>query len=185
MRIRLRAIALAVLAIVLCPVSSKAEWKDTLIRSIAPTLVNRGINYLLRDKRTAVHKQPSNWTPLYEAPIDQAPYGPRVEKQTVAKPSSSPPRYLPPKPVITSDEMGHPASKTSGSKSASRSSSKNNLLAIPPPPNSMVPPPPPAVPTGAILGLYPEELMQLANEESPPPTETTIPRPAPDFRKAR
>lgn len=59
---------------------------------------------------------------------------------------------------------------------------------IPPPPKTMVPPPPPGVPTGAILGMYPQEFNQVEPPAIlyPKPEkkkETPMPKLAPDFRK--
>lgn len=185
MQIRLQSLALAFFVTVICAPPSRAEWKETLIRSIAPTLANRGMIYLLRNTQ-AVHPQPTSTAGSYAAPIDSVAYQPRIERPSMKTRNLSAQKQLPPKPIITNAEMGTgPTKQTGSSKSVSRSSPQSSLLSIPPPPRSMVPPPPPGVPSGAILGLYPEELAPLATEELPQAEMAVMPKVAPDFRKTR
>lgn len=195
MRLAACAIALSVLLSFLCARPSEAEWKDSLVRAVAPRLVDRGLNYIFKRRpastaktpaqeaaaKKAATQQPVAETPSY-LPLEQAPYYP---------PGTAVPTYtksatgkLPPPPVITAKEMG-PAPKSSTLKVA------KSKLAVPPDPNQMVPPPPPSPPTGAILGMYPvgdDAAVQPQIElTSLPPTQPEVslkPRTSPAIKPA-
>jgi hypothetical protein len=191
MRIKSVSAGLAFLVVVLIPQPAHADWRDTFIRAVAPTLVNRGINYLLSRPR---QKAPQQETSYYNPPPQQQYYDPpqqyyeppaapkkQVVSDTVPKQKPKSSGYVPPPPVIDRVDVKNPTTK------------KGNLE-IPPPPKTMVPPPPPGVPTGAILGMFPEELNQLPAVQptsnaprvkpSPPKIEVDeTPKVAPDFRR--
>lgn len=163
MRIIIFAAGLAFLYSVLNAQASYADWKDSLVRAIATPLMNRAVNYVF-------DRPSSNY---------RAPYAVPAPKKVARKNTSTPAKsnysgapttsYLPPPPVI-------PGVVPSTTKSPD----------IPPPPKTMVPPPPPGVPTGAILGLYPQEFNvepPAVLKPQPEKDEAPMPKLAPDFRK--
>lgn len=100
-----------------------------------------------------------------------------------SKPSTAPPKTKPSAPVVSH----------SVPKQTSGSLPRSTKLEVPPPPQTLVPPPPPGVPTGAVLGLYPQDMNEVYAPPSNPkispkptaPSETaSMPKVAPDFRKA-
>lgn len=181
-----------------------ADWRDTLIRAVAPRLVDRSLDYFMRtgsrssarQTPTAVPSRPKA-TNSYQPPTERGDYHP-------AQSYSS--------PVAKSNPLANQSATTAGKRAAGR-------LEVPPPPNTLVPPPPAGVPTGAILGLYPPELYKDALQTSLPtkpvrkgappppqlvasakkkteqdaeetastaePQEEAMPKPAPDFRRRK
>jgi hypothetical protein len=170
MRIKYFAALLALANLILLPLPSRADWRDTLIRVVGPPLVNRGINYLFSGKRAGGPRNRSAVSRAAPTWADTAPS------------SGGSPAYIPPRPVVS-----HSVPKQT--KAVSASSTK---LQVPPPPQTMVPPPPPGVPTGAVLGMYPIDLNEISEppavpkgkiKPTPPPETASLPKLAPDFRK--
>lgn len=181
----------------------RADWRDTLIQAVAPRLVDRAINYVLR-KRTRTE---SSARPRSSAPSPTGQPGAPVVGSW--HPSSGTSYYKPDGTTATA--------KKSVFNQAAASSKGNGKLYVPPPPKQLVPPPPAGVPTDVVLGLYPQHLNQdLAKLQSqqarptdpPPPQIVTerietasldqkrsgsraasasevMPKPAPDFRNLR
>lgn len=161
-----------------------ADWRDSLIRSMAPRLVDRAFDYLLRDRSRRATAAPASFAPRW------------VSTTGAASPAS--------KTTISG------ATSTATQAPSASSNSRATSAAVPPPPKTLVPPPPPGVPTGAILGLYPQQMnvdpealsamlkpppkgapppppIVLDKPASPPATqeddEAPMPKPAPDFHR--
>lgn len=157
-----------------------ADWRDSLIRALAPRLVDKTFDYLLRNRARHTALPAPAGAPQWTSGTDTAAAQPATRTSAVKK------------------TLGGPAS--TGSKAS---------VSVPPPPNTLLPPPPPGVPTGAVLGLYPQQmnndpqalsasLKPLHKSDPPPPRivldktppiqpdrnpEPLMPKPAPDFRR--
>ncbi len=165
-----------------------ADWRDSLIRSMAPRLVDRTFDYLLRDRSRRAAAPPTSAAPRW------------VSTTGAARPA----------PKTTTGRATGAATQASSGSGTSAGNSRAASAAVPPPPQTLVPPPPPGVPTGAILGLYPQQMnvdpealsaslkpprkgapppprIVLDKPASPPATQedddAPMPKPAPDFHR--
>lgn len=186
MRTKLIAGTLAVSHTLLFAQPSFADWRDTLIRSVAPTLVNRAVSYLLREKSPPRSRSAAQ--PVYQNYERPPEYKSIAEYQQPVLPEYTAPYVTPPpKP----------------SRPAKNSAPKATKLHVPPPPKMMVPPPPPTTPMPDLFHMYPDLYTSaLPSSPMPMPTPNTksnmtppkkaepdgdvpIPKVAPDFRNAR
>lgn len=174
MHTRYQAGMLAIFYVLSCTSPAYAGWTDTLVRAVGPSLVNRGINYLVRETRGQLARRDNqspaqqsaprrSWMPEQMDMPEQNPMPiyqpdplrvPRGEFMPVRQNETVSPVYFDP-PSNNSASTAEPK-RTGTAKSTS--TSKQVKLAVPPPPKKMmVPPPPPTVPIEDILSIYPKE----------------------------